>query len=83
MFALPLKADIECRRRQPRLFGFDDGGSARNCHSNAEPLEKAAAGSWYNPFSGASVISRRSPELHPVEARRGFFVDRLSRSADV
>jgi hypothetical protein len=32
------------------------------------------AESWHNLFSGAFVISRRSPELHPVEGRRGFFV---------
>jgi len=28
----------------------------------------------YNLFSGAFVTSRRSPELYPVEGRRGFFV---------
>jgi tetratricopeptide (TPR) repeat protein len=33
---------------------------------------------WHNIFSGAFVISRRPPELHPVEGRRGFFVGRLS-----
>jgi hypothetical protein len=32
------------------------------------------AESWHNPSSGAFVISRRSPELHPVEGRRGIFV---------
>jgi hypothetical protein len=30
-----------------------------------------SAESWHKPFSGASVILCRSPELHPVEGRRG------------
>jgi len=46
-------------------------------NGSAIPQERAVrnlyAESWHNLFRGAFVISRRSPELDPVEARRGFF----------
>jgi hypothetical protein len=35
--------------------------------ANADTPDKSSkAESWHNLFSGAFVISRRSPELHPV-----------------
>jgi hypothetical protein len=40
-----------------------------------QPLQ---AESWHDIFSGAFVIARRSPELHPAEGGRGFSFDATS-----
>jgi hypothetical protein len=54
------------------------GWSCERRQTKAPPPE-----SWHTRFGGAFVFSRRSPELHPVEGRRGFFVGHRSSFADV
>ena len=63
----------------PRLPCFDLAADSRDFDGNAEPPDKSSkAESWHNLFSGAVLISRRSPGLNPVEGRRGFFLGGLS-----
>jgi hypothetical protein len=60
--------------------------AARRCSRASARVLIGSSNELYTPesghtqFSGAYVISRRSPELHPVEGRRGFFVGGLSSS---
>jgi hypothetical protein len=58
---------------QRRGFHARGGGHDR---WKPPPLSRREADSWHDPFRGALVFSRRSPELHPRRGRRGVFHNR-------
>jgi hypothetical protein len=61
-----------------RDFRYDPASNVYHCP--AERRARTADGNG-SPAPGRRVCDpRRSPKLHPVEGRRGFFVGRLSRS---
>jgi hypothetical protein len=53
-------------------------GEAISISKASADVQSLQAESWYNPFSGAFMILRRSPGLHPVQGWRGFFASGLS-----